>query len=122
MAASQRFRPYERLHRQADFDRLLAEGARASDERLTVCVIPNGLKGSRLGIRTGRVVGSAPQRSRARRRIREAFRRCKSELPTSLDILCMAKPAIRDAKGSLESSLLSLMGRAISRLRPRQHK
>ena len=61
------------------------------DALLIVYVAANGLAWSRLGISVSKRVGKAVQRNYVRRRIREAFRSMKADLPTGLDIVCIAR-------------------------------
>lgn len=50
---------------------------------------------SRLGVVTSRKVGHAVDRSRARRLLREIFRRHRQELISSTDVVLVALPSIR---------------------------
>jgi len=60
----------------------------------------------RLGIVVSKKWGSAVERNRVKRRIREAFRRCASRLP-AVDILVRPRDACRDADiDRLASSLV----------------
>ena len=49
---------------------------------------------SRLGVITSRKVGNAVARSRARRLLRESFRRHQLELATPVDLVLVARPSI----------------------------
>ena len=66
----------------------MASGRRLSNGLLTVYNAKNGLKYSRLGVSVGKSYGNAVARNRARRRLKEAFRRRQYELP-ALDIVCV---------------------------------
>ena len=67
----------------------------------------------RLGVVTSRRVGPAVARTRARRQLREAYRRHRSELAGPYDVILVARKAISDAKSSdLETELLSLARKA----------
>lgn len=112
---SQRFRPRERLKHRADIARTFAEKRSASDGRLVVYVADNGLDWSRLGLSVGKRVGNAVARNRTRRRLREAFRRIKGELPTGLDLICVAqRPEVRDFD-ELLAALAALVRKAAAR-------
>ena len=52
--------------------------------------------GPRLGIVVSRRYGSAVERNRAKRRIREAFRRCAKDLP-SVDVIVRPQAGCREA-------------------------
>lgn len=96
-------------------DRLKREGVRASNAVLTVWVLPNGLDRSRLACRAGRAVGNAVMRNRMRRRLREAFRRSRDELPRGVDVLCSVRPGGSSSYAALREALLSLTVRALAR-------
>ena len=49
---------------------------------------------SRLGVITSRKVGNAVARSRARRLLRESFRRHQLELTVPVDMILVARPSI----------------------------
>ncbi len=49
---------------------------------------------SRVGVITSRKVGNAVERSRARRLLRESFRRHQHELAGPLDMVLVARPSI----------------------------
>ena len=57
----------------------------------TPAAVPPG----RLGVVASRRIGSAPQRSRAKRRMRELYRRARVQLPG--DVVLVARPGIGDA-------------------------
>ncbi len=80
---------------------------------MVVYVAENGLAWSRLGLSVSKRVGNAVCRHRIRRRIREAFRLSKAELPVGWDIVCVAKPASAEPKCDLMRSLRQLIVLAI---------
>ncbi len=112
MSPSQRFLKREHLRHREDFARVYAKRYSAGDAALVVFVVRNRLPWSRLGISASRRIGNAVCRARVRRRIREAFRRNKDDLPTGLDIVCVAKRRAADADIDLERSLRVLVTRA----------
>ncbi len=111
----QRFRKHERLTRRSDFDRVFAERCTASDDLLIVYVASNGLPWSRLGLSVSRRVGGAARRNHVRRRIREAFRTSKAELPKGYDIVCQARPKAADRDANVCKSLGALLLKAVHR-------
>ena len=115
----ERLRPHERLGEDRLFQQALQLGCRASDHRLVVHAAPNGLPYARLGIRVGRRVGNAAQRAYVRRRIREAFRRSKAELPVGVDLVFVARPPAADCDEDLATALRYLTTQAVRRLRRR---
>jgi ribonuclease P protein component len=89
----QTLRPRERIHSAADFRRLLRKGIRV-DGRFFVIVASENCRGhGRLGLTASRRVGNAVERSRAKRLLREAFRRFKPE-DSPWDLLLIAKQAL----------------------------
>ena len=72
-----RFRPNERIRRRADFQHVYERGARIHGRYATLFVLANQLRVGRLGIAATRKLGGAVQRNRAKRLIREVFRRNK---------------------------------------------
>jgi ribonuclease P protein component len=83
-----------RLQRPAEFARVRRLGRRAVCGTLIVNWLarPPGER-ARLGVVTARTVGSAVTRSRARRLLREVFRRHQHELDP-LDVVLVARPSI----------------------------
>ena len=63
-----------RLTKRADFQRVYREGVRASGRHLVVFVMPVEGHEGRFGVTASRKVGSAVQRARAKRRLRELWR------------------------------------------------
>ncbi|MBM4001440.1 MAG: ribonuclease P protein component [Planctomycetes bacterium] len=104
-----RLRPDHRLRLKREFDRVFAEGHHASDSTLVVVAAANGRDHSRIGLIVSRRVGSAVTRNRWKRRIREAFRIQRHDLPKGLDYV--VRPA-RDAEARFASIGPSLSGLA----------
>ena len=87
MIPNQRFRKHERLRLRTDFERVYGERCSASDDILIVYVATNDFSWSRLGLSVSKRVGNAVQRNYVRRKIREAFRTNKCDLPCGFDII-----------------------------------
>jgi ribonuclease P protein component len=84
-----------RIRRGHDFARLRASGQRVAGG----CLIANWQAlapgtGGRLGVVTGRKVGNAVGRSRARRLLREVFRVHQGDLAAPVDLVLVARPSI----------------------------
>ena len=107
-----RFQKQERVRLRSEFDRIYAQRRSASNELLTVYVCENGLAWSRLGMSISRKVGGAVVRNLIRRRIREAFRKNKSALPTELDIVCVVKPGLPASEAQYAKSIERLTSTA----------
>ena len=91
---SARFRPSQRLRTRAQFDRVFRRGARLEGRLFTLLVSANGGAFDRLGLAVSKRVGGAVVRNRARRRLRESFRRMKPGDRPALDLVVLAKPDI----------------------------
>lgn len=112
---NQSFRKHERIRSSADFARVFAEKRSAGDGVLVVYVADNGLGWSRLGRSVGRRIGNAVRRNYVRRRLREAFRIRKGDLPNGLDIVCVVRPGVSRGLRNLEASLTALVARAANK-------
>ncbi|MEZ0329380.1 MAG: ribonuclease P protein component [Dissulfuribacterales bacterium] len=76
----------ERLRRQGDFTNIFKNGKRIKLPGLTLIYVSNGLKWHRIGIGIGRKFGKAVQRNRAKRVLREFYRRNKDMFD---ELLCL---------------------------------
>jgi ribonuclease P protein component len=79
----------ERVRRRPEFLAGYERGSRSSSRLMTVFVLANGGTTARLGIAATRKLGNAVQRNRAKRFVREAFRRHKPHV--GLDIIVIPK-------------------------------
>ena len=117
-----RFQKKQRLLRTTDFRRVYAQ-------RQSVAIGPLVMYGAqqvtklshaRIGISVSRRVGNAVVRNQWKRRLREAFRKVKTQFSTDLDVVVVVrttgKPAVGEkAAQDTEQLLLGL----INRLRPK---
>ena len=84
-----------RIKQGRDFARARQEG-----QRLAVgCLVANwrrlpAASASRLGVITGRKIGGAVVRNRARRLLREAFRLHQHDLAGPVDLVLVARPSV----------------------------
>lgn len=95
-AASQRLRRGQRVKRNADFLAARTEGRRL-DCGLFQLIWRHrpGAAIARVGVVASRAaVGNAVQRARAKRRLREVFRRHQDRVPTGLDLVLTARAAL----------------------------
>lgn len=103
-----RFARSGRLLRHSDFERVYRQGKRHFAAHMTVfylrCI---GGAGPRIGFTVGKVVGSAVERNRVRRRLREGVRLHRSELIAPVDIVINPKKSALKAQFSeLESEIV----------------
>ena len=84
-----RFRPSQHLRRHADFQDVYANGRRVPGKYYTLFSKPNGLSVARLGIAATKRLGGAVVRNRAKRLIREVFRR--NDIAPGFDIVVVPR-------------------------------
>jgi ribonuclease P protein component len=88
-----------RLSRSGEFERAYREGRSHANRHLVLYAFPRteapGDEGPRLGVSVGRKVGSAVERNRVKRVLREAFWADDVELPEGHDFVIVARPAVR---------------------------
>lgn len=119
-AASRRLRPTQRVKRNADFAAARAEGRRLDCGFFQLVWRQRpGTTVSRVGVVASRAaVGNAVQRARAKRRLREVFRRNQGRVPAGLDLILSARAALlRCEFAELEQRFLA----ACAKLPPAQH-
>ena len=107
----QSFGKQERINKKRDYLTVYQQGMRSHSEHFTIIVYKNEMGISRLGITVSKKVGSAVQRNRIKRLVREFFRLNRSRLSTPQDIVIIAKRnitalAYQDACTELESHLI----------------
>src|SRR5512142_3400251 len=94
--AGQAFPPTRRVRRRGEFQRVYDEGERVRARLMTVIVLPTDRPVSRLGIAATRKLGGAVERNRAKRIVREVFRR--APVPPGLDIVVIPRSEMLDAE------------------------
>jgi ribonuclease P protein component len=87
----------ETLKTGGQFERVRREGRTWSAGLLVLNAAPNGQDIVRCGFITGKKVGKAVQRNRARRLIREAVRKRLPEVRTGWDLVWIGRAAITGA-------------------------
>ncbi|MGB5265603.1 MAG: ribonuclease P protein component [Polyangiales bacterium] len=109
----QRFRRVDRLKKRYEFKRAQLSGRRIHTPHFLIVVLPNAVQNTRLGITVTKKVGTAVQRNRIKRVVREVFRRNRQLFPASHDLVFIAK---RGATEIDYASLLDELGRAAAKL------
>ncbi len=106
MTGSQRFRPLDRIRRRSEYQAIYDKGRRIPSGHFVLFVMRNAVGRPRLGITMTRRVGGAVRRNRAKRLVREVFRRHKSEW-TCVDVVVNGRPGLdRVSFEQLESEFL----------------
>jgi ribonuclease P protein component len=108
-----------RLLRRAEYNAVYGEGRRRSSREFAVFLRPNGLELSRFGWSIKKALGSAVERNRMRRRIREIIRLHRQEIAPGWDIVIHPRNMIATANFSaLREELVKLLPRASSSGKP----
>jgi len=89
-----RFPSRQRLRNGVTFDRVFKRGARHPGRLFLLVAAPNGLDHDRLGLAVSRRVGGAVERNRARRLLRESFRRRERQPGFGADLVIVAHAEI----------------------------
>jgi ribonuclease P protein component len=108
------FRPNERIRRRAEYQQIYDRGVKTHGRYLTLFTLSNSLPIGRLGIAATRKLGGAVERNRAKRLIREVFRRNK--LAPGFDIVVIPKRELLDASlTALETEFRNTLERSLRR-------
>lgn len=108
---SQKFQPQMRIRRGAEFALVLRKGRKRRNPLFTLHILrTEGATTARLGVIASRGAGDAVRRNRAKRLLREAFRRLRPALPPGLDMVAVAKgplaeAGLSDVEGALRDAL-----------------
>jgi ribonuclease P protein component len=86
-----------RLRHSNDFQRVRASGCSWVNRWLVLAVLANNVDCVRVGVSASRRLGSAVQRVRAKRLIREAVRPRLSEIPGGWDLVFIARASLGSA-------------------------
>jgi ribonuclease P protein component len=94
--AGARFRPGSRLRNGGEFERVFRKGTRLDGPLFLLVALENGHGRTRLGLAASRRIGQATARNRAKRLLRESFRRLTPEACAGYDIVLVPKSEIKD--------------------------
>jgi ribonuclease P protein component len=96
-----------RLSRSRDFDAVYRHGRSVSTRFLVLYWFPRDDQDApRLGIAVPKGAGSAVERNRVKRRLREAWRERLPQVPSGRDYVLIARPALADALASRDAAWL----------------
>ena len=116
------FAPPMRLRRGSEFRRVLEKGVRMPGPMFLLVAAENAVGHDRLGLTVSRRVGGAVLRNRARRLIRESFRRQRR--PTGsrpgLDVVVLAARALAErGQGEVDREFADRLRRVARRIEQR---
>lgn len=97
---NERLTPLERIRKKKDFAGLYRDGSRYRGRYFNLVYRSNPLDHSRLAVVVSRKVGSAVERNKVKRRVRDLFRRNKGLLSEPTDLIVVARREIVDLKMS----------------------
>lgn len=107
-----------RLTRSAEFERVYRQGRSQSNRHLVIYTFPNpSATQGRVGFSVSRKVGSAVERNRVKRLLREAFDRRSPTIDSGQDVVVVARPDVRELAersglAGVDASLWELLERA----------
>jgi ribonuclease P protein component len=102
-------RKEERLRRQADFEIIAKEGIRRHTKNFLIIARRNDQGFCRLGAVASKKLGKAAERNRAKRLVREFFRRNKDKLSPSTDYVIVGKKGAEELQYAHVAAELSVL-------------
>ncbi|HEY8240075.1 MAG TPA: ribonuclease P protein component [Kiritimatiellia bacterium] len=104
---------HQRLRQSRLFDETYAQGNKRVGRFMVLWLRAGEGAALRLGVVAGRKVGDAVARARARRRLREVYRRNRSQLAGEFDVILIARaPVTRAPWDEIVGEFLGLARRA----------
>ena len=102
-----------RLTRSEDFKRVRRSGKSYAHPLVVLVAQPSEVKHMRVGVTAGKAIGTAVDRNRAKRLMREAIRPLLSSLVSGWDLILIARPALVMASlTDTHAALITLLHRA----------
>ena len=108
--ASEKFPKADRILKRELFRTVYDEGSKFQATYFIAFVLPNEGERTRLGITATRKVGKAVERNRARRLVREVFRKNRWLVPQGVDIVINVKRPLVEARlNDLETDFIAFL-------------
>jgi ribonuclease P protein component len=111
----------QRLTRRADFERVRSQGQTHGTPLFVVVAARRDGGPPRVGVAAGRRVGSAVQRNRAKRLLREGIRPLVASIAPGCDIILIARGPILGASSTQVTAKLHQVLRKLSVIAPHGH-
>ena len=100
------------LRKNKDFSAIYKRGKSVGDRYIVLFYRPNGLTYNRTGFLASKKVGNSVKRNRAKRLMKESYRKLESTLPVGYDYIIIARNTINGKKcADVEKSLTSAFKR-----------
>lgn len=100
------------LRNDKDFSKIYKRGKSVGDRYVVLFYRKNGLSYNRTGFLASKKVGNSVQRNRAKRLMKESYRKLEGTLPTGYDFILIARNTINGKKcAEVEKSLYSAFKR-----------
>lgn len=113
---SQEFPKTDRILKRALFRRVYEQGRKLQFRYFTAFILTKQDNGARIGVTATRKIGNAVERNRARRLVREAFRKNKWLAPSGVDIVINVKrPLVEAHYRDLEVEFITFLARAVEK-------
>ncbi|MCX7918489.1 MAG: ribonuclease P protein component [bacterium] len=108
-----KFTKQQRITTRAEYQAILQQGKKVSDNNFRIAVAFNSeIKKPKLGIIVSKKIGTAVERNRIKRRVREIFRLNQHNFVAGTKLIIIAKPECVTKKyQELERSILTLLAR-----------
>ena len=108
------FKAGDRVRKRAEYMRVQQQGRRVSGRYVTMLILANDGTAPRLGLIASRKLGTAVSRNRAKRRLRDLFRRHRAALgpAAAIDIVAIPRRELIAARfADVEADFLSTLRR-----------
>lgn len=100
------------LRKNKDFSAIYKKGKSVGDRYIVLFYRPNGLDYNRTGFLASKKVGNSVERNRAKRLMKESYRKLSERLPSGYDFIIIARNTISGKKcADVEKSLKSAFRR-----------